>query len=104
MKHGSAATTTISPPDRNQTKTSRRLASCSGAVDPRLDEPRETHESPARLPAGKRSRAWMCQIRCPQAGATSVWVMATTELVAHAASVSYTHLRAHETVLDLVCR
>ena len=47
MKHGSAATT-IFPLTGTQTKTSRRRASCSGALDPRLDEPRETHESPAR--------------------------------------------------------
>src|ERR1039458_6035809 len=84
MKHGSAATTTIFPPDRNQTKTTRRLASCSGAVDPDLTNRATTHESPARPPARNSSRAWVCQIRCPQAGATSVWVMATDELGGHA--------------------
>jgi hypothetical protein len=47
MKHGSAATTTIFPPDRNQTKTSRRLASRSGTVDPRLDEPRDDSRVPS---------------------------------------------------------
>ena len=35
------------PFDRNQTKTSRRPTSCSGTVDPRLDEPRDDSEVPS---------------------------------------------------------
>ena len=86
MKHGSAATTTIFPPDRNQTKTSRRLASRSGTVDPRLDEPRDDSRVPSASAGTKQqSSVGVCQIRCPHSGPTSVWVMATDELVAHAA-------------------
>ena len=42
-------------------------------VDPRLDEPHETHQSPAHPPARSSSQAWACQIRWPHSGATSVW-------------------------------
>ena len=33
-----------------------------------------------------------------------VWIFASVSLLQGRNAVSYTHLRAHETVLDLVCR
>ena len=34
-------------------------------------------------PARNSGRAWVCQIRCPHSGPTTVWAMVTDELVVH---------------------
>ena len=58
------------------------------------------------MAGGRAGAAWAGSVglmACVAVGRTSVGG-AATQAARRAAAVSYTHLRAHETVLDLVCR
>src|SRR5664280_200001 len=62
----------------------------------------------ARMPAYRRAFAWKMLPSGPLviviAPGGADWTKTNTAPASTSTAVSYTHLRAHETVLDLVCR